>query len=242
MKICIAQTKPIKGEIERNIADHLKLIELAVSHQAQIIIFPELSLTGYEPTLAHSLAIHPQDSRLNEFQFISDTNRITIGVGVPTRNEDGICISMIIFQPFQSRSVYAKKYLHPDEEDFFVHGKNIPVIKVGTINLSLAICYEISVLGHADDAFNSGAEIYVASVAKFVHGIDVATKRLSTIAKKYSIMVLMANCVGQSDGLVCAGKTSVWNTQGELISQLDDHHEGIIIVDTETQAVLAITI
>jgi predicted amidohydrolase len=47
MKICVAQTRPIKGNIQSNIVNHKKLIDLAVSNGAVIVIFPELSLTGY---------------------------------------------------------------------------------------------------------------------------------------------------------------------------------------------------
>ena len=81
----------------------------------------------------------------------------------------------------------------------------------------------------------SGAEIYVASVAKSVNGVDNASKRLSEIATKYAMSALMSNCVGQSDDFESAGKTSVWNHKGLLVGQLDDTNEGIVIYDTVTQ-------
>ena len=238
MKFCIAQTKPIKGNIESNIVRHEKLIEIAIENSAEVIIFPELSLTGYEPTLAHSLAIHPQDNRLTPFQELSDEKGITIGVGIPVRNDGGICISMIVFQPHHSRMVYSKEYLHPDEEDFFIPGKNIPVLKVDTTNMALAICYEISVPQHVDQAFNHGAEIYIASVAKFERGIDAALKRLSEIAYQKSAIVMMANCVGNSDGNICAGKSTVCNKEGKRIAELNAEQEGIIVVDTGTETAI----
>ncbi len=52
MKICVAQTRPVKGDIQGNIENHIKLIDLAVLNGADTIIFPELSITGYEPELA----------------------------------------------------------------------------------------------------------------------------------------------------------------------------------------------
>ncbi|MEQ1587878.1 MAG: carbon-nitrogen hydrolase family protein [Cyclobacteriaceae bacterium] len=123
MKICVAQTKAVTGDILRNIENHKKVIELAVSFGTEVVIFPELSLTGYEPTLAKELASSQDDPRLDEFQIISDTNAVTIGVGMPTKSHTGICISMILFQPKQPRQMYSKKYLHPDEEAFFVANK-----------------------------------------------------------------------------------------------------------------------
>src|SRR5688500_3645217 len=121
MKIGVAQTKPVKGDIQHNLADHKKWIYQAASHGAHLIIFPELSLTGYEPTLAKELATYVDDSRLEELQQISDTKHITIGAGMPIRQQAdaGITISMLIFQPFQPREVYSKQYLHADEIPFF---------------------------------------------------------------------------------------------------------------------------
>ena len=124
MKICIAQTNSVTGDIQTNIENHKKWIEKAVAEEAKIIIFPELSLTGYEPTLAENLATTADDPRLEDFQTISNKSDITIGVGVPTRADAGIHITMVLFQPARGRITYSKKYLHPDEDAFFVSGSS----------------------------------------------------------------------------------------------------------------------
>jgi len=242
VKLSVAQTKPFKGDIQRNIEGHRKLIDLAVSHEVDAIIFPELSLSGYEPTLVKALAITQDDASLDEFQKISDERHIMIGVGVPVKNDEGICISIILFQPDKARLTYSKKYLHPDEEPFFTSGKNGTLITVNGINLALAICYEISMPEHSERAFNLGAKIYIASVAKFVNGIDRAINTLSEIASKYTMTVMMSNCIGQSDGHECAGKSSVWNNKGLLTGQLDNNKEGILIMDMNTHEVISVTI
>jgi len=104
--------------------------------------------------------------------------------------------------------------------------------------IALAICYEISVPEHLKTVLKSGPEIYLASVAKSVKGIDQACERLSDIAKKHSLTVLMSNSIGPADGSVCAGKTSVWNNKGLLVGQLDDTNEGIFVFDTKTHDVV----
>ena len=119
MKICVAQTRPIKGDILANIDHHKKLITLALSNGADTIIFPELSITGYEPELARELATDQNDSRFDVFQEISNDRRINIGIGVPTKNNTGNCISLVLFQPHKPRETHSKKYLHPDEVRFF---------------------------------------------------------------------------------------------------------------------------
>ncbi len=238
MKVCVAQTKPLKGDIQKNIEHHKMLINIAVSHGANMIIFPELSLTGYEPEISKELATTQNDSRFYDFQKISDSNDITIGVGVPTRNNAATSISMILFQPHAARQVYSKKYLHFDEEEFFISGENAACLIHNKNNIALSICYELSVPEHAENAHKNGANIYIASVAKFVNEIDKAVTRLSDIANTYSMTVLMSNCVGQSDGNQWAGKTSILNNKGALQAQLNDTNEGILIIDTDTQQVI----
>jgi len=238
MKVGIAQTRPITADIPRNIQQHKTQIAKAVSSGADILIFPELSLTGYEPTLAQILAVDPDDKKLDVFQQLSDTHRLIIGAGIPTRHGDDVCISMALFQPGKPRQLYSKKYLHADEEPFFVSGQHGPG-RIGE-DTALAICYEISVPQHAEEAHRNGARVYIASVAKFMHGIDKALARLAEIGSSYSMTVLMSNSVGQADGYECAGKSSAWDNKGRLLGQLDGYREGILLLDTDTKEAIEI--
>jgi predicted amidohydrolase len=235
VKVALVQTRPVKGDIASNIADHKRMISLALENNAELIVFPELSVTGYEPELAKELAIDFNDPVLEDFQTISDNSNCVIAVGMPVRQKDGITISLIFFQPGQSRKLYSKKYLHADEESFFVSGFNFPVITINREKISPAICYELSIDEHAAFAHGTGGEIYVASVAKTPAGMEKAIERLETIAKDYSMTVLVTNCVGHCDDFVCGGRSSAWNNKGDLLGELDAVEEGILLMDTLTQ-------
>ncbi|MGB7394618.1 MAG: carbon-nitrogen hydrolase family protein, partial [Pricia sp.] len=232
MKICLAQTKSKKGDIKINIQNHLRWIELAVSENADFIVFPELSLTGYEPELAEALATDQNDARLNVFQEFSDTNRIAIGVGLPTKSESGILISMVIFQPNKPRQTYSKQILHSDEKPYFVAGNKQLILAIGDTKIGLTICYESLRPEHSENAHKLGSELYLASVAKSQGGIEKAYAHFPKIADNYSMPVLMANCTGFCDNFQSAGQTSVWGENGILIGQLDSQNEGILIYDT----------
>jgi predicted amidohydrolase len=242
MKLCVAQTKAVKGDIRSNIENHKKIIDLAITHGADTIIFPELSITGYEPTLAKELAICINDACLNDFQDISNARQLTIGVGMPLTTDTGITISMVLFQPDQERHVYAKKYLHTDEDPYFVSGQSTVSLLGEERDVALAICYELSVPEHVEDAYKCGASIYVASAVKSVGGIDKAVARLAEIGEQYEMTVLLANAVGESDGFECAGRSAVWDNTGMLVEQLDATSEGILVFDTKTRHVAAVTL
>lgn len=237
MKIGIAQTKPIKGDIPANVEAHSQFINLAISAGADCLFFPELSLTGYEPSLAKELAIEVEDYRLDVFQEISNSEELTIGAGIPIRKPNGIGIGMLIFQPNQARQLYSKRYLHVDENAFFVSGEDRPLLAGQNSSIGLAICYEISVSAHPAEACRGGATYYMASVAKSLTGTEKALSTLSEIAQSYAMTTFMANSIGPSDDFTGGGKSSIWNSSGVLLGQLGEDGEGILLLDSDTQKV-----
>ena len=238
MKICVAQIKSIKGNIKANIENHLRWAELAVSEKADFIAFPELSLTSYEPELAKELATEQNDSRLDDFQEFSDKNSIVIAVGLPIKSELGIFISMAIFQPNQKRKFYSKQKLHLDEKPYFIEGKEQIILKVKETKIAPAICYESLQPEHAEKINAMGAELYLASVAKSQVGIEKAYEHFPRIALRYSMPVLMTNCIGFCDNFQSAGQTSVWDKNGVIIEKLDSQNEGIILYDTVSKSII----
>ena len=234
MKISVAQIKPFKGGVEKNITAHLELIELATTEKVSAVFFPELSITGYEPELAKSLATTQKDQRFDVFQKISDLSNVTIGFGAPTVGISKPLVSMILFQPNKERMTYSKQYLYQGEEQYFENGKKPCFIQIDNHKIAPAICYESSVSEHCDAAISQSATIYVAAVMTNVSGINKKLNILSSLAKKHKIIVLMSNFVGISGGSESAGRSSIWNHKGELKGQMNSIEEGLLIYDTDT--------
>jgi len=238
MKLCVAQTRPFKGDIDKNIESHKRLIDVASSNGADIIVFPELSLTSYEPMLCKELATNQEDKRLEIFQTLSDTKQITICAGLPTTGSSGVQISMVIFQPNKDRQTYSKQHLHADELPYFVNGQYQVILTIKNKNIAPAICYESLLPEHSENVSKKGAEIYIASVAKSFNGVAKAFKHYPDIAKQYSMTVLMSNCVGNCDNFDSAGRSSIWSKSGLLLGQLNDTKEGVLIIDTDTEEII----
>ncbi len=83
--ISVAQTCPVKGNVNANLDEHLRLTELAASEGAQVVMFPELSLTGYEIALAEALAFSEHDPRLATLIDTAASHSLTLIVGAPVR-------------------------------------------------------------------------------------------------------------------------------------------------------------
>ncbi|WP_445749234.1 GNAT family N-acetyltransferase [Polaribacter sp.] len=235
MKICIAQTNSEKGNIQRNIENHLEFIERAIKLKADLILFPELSITNYEPDLAKELATEIESNIFSPFQEISNTNKITIGIGMPTKSLEGINISMLIFQPNKEKTVYSKQMLHTDELPYFVCGKNQTFLTINGVKIAIGICYETLQREHFLNAKNQGTDIYIASVAKSKGGIEKAYRHFPQIANEFNTPILMSNCVGHCNNFMSVGQSAVWNKKGELIEQLDTNNQGLLIYDTQTE-------
>lgn len=97
MKICGAQTKPVKGDISANIENHKKLIDRAVANRTDIVISPELSLTGYEPELAHQRNLtHPHASVRSSFSRTKRGKHILRDTCIPMKRNSLFAEQMII--------------------------------------------------------------------------------------------------------------------------------------------------
>lgn len=235
MKLTAAQILSTPGQIEENIGKHLDVIRLAASRGADVLVFPELSLTGYEPGLAQTLAVQPADQRFDQFQVASDRYGMLIAVGVPTKGAKGIEISMLCFQPGLERTSYSKQQLHPDELPFFTAGTEQVVLRHADQVMAPAICYESLQAIHAEQAAASGAGVYLASVAKSERGVTSAYSHYPTIAKMHSMTVLMANCVGPADTFIGAGRSAIWSSDGDLVGSADAFQEALVAYDTGTR-------
>lgn len=239
MRICIAQTRSVKGHVERNIRNHLNFVEQAAEHGCQLIVFAELSLTNYEPGLAQQFVSDTDESIFQPFQELADNHGITIALGAPTKAANGLHISMLIFQAKQERTVYSKQLLHTDELPYFIGAENQSCFSMEGTNIGFGICYETLQLEHFINAKEQGAEIYMASVAKSDSGVEKAVKHFSEVSETYNTPILMANAVGASHNFVSAGQSAIWSKDGRLLAQLGRTEQGFIVYDTITETATA---
>jgi predicted amidohydrolase len=232
MIVCAAQMRTEAGDFEANTAKHLELIRLAADLGANLIFFPELSLTGYEPRLAKSLATDSGDPRLDVFQKCSDEDRLIIGVGIPVAADSGVQIGMAWFRPGEARGAYAKQQLHSDEDPYFVPGMGQLLLECEGCSLAPAICFESLQMNHADNAAAMAANVYLASAAKPASGLATAMAQYPAIARKHRTFVIISNSVGKCDDFISVGQSAAWNEGGELLAQMDAESEGVVALDT----------
>lgn len=240
MKLCAVQLASLKGDLPGNLQRHLVCIEQAAALGAELVVFPELSLTGYEPSVARQAALPVTSPRLDPLQAACDRLGITVAVGLPLPTPDGIRIGMPIFCPEAPRQAYAKQRLHDDELPYFTPGHQALLLEVGEHRVAPAICYESMFLAHAAVARERGADLYLVSVAKTAKGIREGYAHYPEVARELGMPVLMANCVGPADTFIGAGGSAAWDSQGHLLASLDAHSEGLIVLDTRSASAITL--
>lgn len=232
MKLATAQTIPKDGNINANIDDHYRLTKDAANKGAKLILFPEMSLTGYTREDAEKLAFTPGDERLDALMRLAEQEDIVIVAGAPLLMTDNLHIATFILQPGKRPEVYVKQYLHSGEEFFFSasHDHN-PVFKLADERFACAICADIEHTAHPEQAALQNTTCYLASLFYTPAGISSGHNKLSTYAKHYSMGVLVANFGGMSSNIDSGGKSGYWNEQGEIVKILEPKGEELLIID-----------
>ncbi len=237
MILAAAQTKPTRGNIDANLADHYRLINLAVQNEAQLIVFPEMSITGYEREMAQKLAFQKDDVRLNHLQKLASENNITIVAGAPIQIESQLFIGQFIVAPDNSISIYTKQFLHEGEDEFFQSSFDYnPMISIENQKISFAICADIDNPPHPENARKRETNIYIASIFFSPNGIPNAYSHLQSYAEQHKMNVLMSNFSGESWGSPSAGQSAFWNNKGELVGQMNDSDSGLLLVENKNDS------
>ncbi|RZJ50763.1 MAG: carbon-nitrogen hydrolase family protein [Flavobacterium sp.] len=234
MILAAAQTKPKRGDIDSNLLDHYRLIKLAAEKGADLIAFPELSISGYERENAVELAFTKDDSRIDHLKELAVEHNIIIIAGAPIQTETEMFIGEFIIFPDNSVSIYTKQFLHEGEDEFFQSSFDYnPMITIEDQKISFAICADIDNPLHPENASKKETSIYIASIFFSPNGIPNAYRDLQNYAEKHKMNVLMANFSGESWGYPSGGKSAFWNKEGELIAQMNDSDSGLLLVENK---------
>ncbi len=214
-----AQCAVQAGDLAANLALHLDFMRRARELGAALIVFPELSLSGYEPALASALAQTADSPLLDPLCSLAIEAAMTVVVGLPLRvaGHDKPQIAACILHPDGSRAIYTKQYLHAGEEQFFIAGQGGALLLIEDNLVALSVCADFAHGDHPAQAAEHGAQVYAASVLIGEGGYPRDSALLQGYAQHHAMAVLMANHGGPTGGWAAAGRSAFWNEQGSCI-------------------------
>jgi predicted amidohydrolase len=206
------------------------MIKQSSGYHADIVVFPELSMTGYELDLAAKLAFSPEPSNFKELSQASVENQIIVIAGCPlqTRSSSKPTIGAVVCFPNGAVEFYSKQYLHPGEENFCSCGATDYLFNINGYQIALAICADFTKPEHSKQAKKLGADIYLVSALISEKGYAHDSKILSEIASGHGFPVLLSNHISETGGWKTGGKSSAWNSHGECVIEDSFRKSGLI--------------
>lgn len=231
LTLAAAQSVSIAGDVLANIQRHLVFMRAAREQGVQLLVFPELSLTGYEPSLAAALAIAPGDGLLTPLREMARALRMTAVVGMPIRlaPDAGVAIGALVLGADGSLAVYTKQHLHAGEEVAFVAGQGGALLELEAQRIALAVCADFCHASHPRAAAHAGASVYAAGVLISENGYAADTALLQGYAIEHGLLVVMANHGGPSGGWACAGRSAIWAADGRLLAAAPGLGEALVV-------------
>lgn len=235
-KIAAAQSCSLPGDISANALLHADFIATAHAAAVNLLVFPELSLSGYELPLLNACTVHPSDECLAPIRSMVKKTGMTVVVGAPLAAGAGFpAIAAFTFYPDGSSSIYRKQYLHPGEEQYVSAGKSGSGIhRMHHESFALAICADTAHQSHAQAAVATGASLYLAGVLVSLAGYAADAGNLQRYATQFNMGVLMANHGGPSGGYVSAGRSAFWAAGGKLVVAAPGTGNHLVVVSKES--------
>jgi NAD+ synthase (glutamine-hydrolysing) len=240
LRIVLAQTNLMVGDISGNL---IKLIGAAKSARdalsADIIVFPELSITGYPPEdlLLRKAFIDAATEALYEFK--EQVHDIYCVVGHPYATEQGLYNACSVIHNGAILGRYAKQHLPNygvfDEDRYFKPGATSCVVTILGIPVGITICEDLWFDQPVKQAMKLGARLILAPNAS-PYEIDKHAQRQLILTKRSTtnnVPIIYNNCVGGQDELVFDGGSMVTDATGKLCQHAGFFKEVLLPVDIE---------
>ena len=239
--MALAQIDTTVGDIAGNVAKVQEHIARARHQGAELVVFPELAVTGYPPEDLLLKEHFLSDARTALQRLAAETKDIVALVGFPERAED-VYNAAAVLAGGEVRGVYRKTYLPNygvfDEERYFQSGSRGAVIQVGDVAVGLTICEDIwepgpplsdEALAGATVIVNLSASPYYASKGEERENMLIQRARDSLAA------VVFCNLVGGQDELVFDGHSVVIDHDGTVIARAHQFREELIVATIDPE-------
>jgi len=238
MRIALAQVNVTVGDLPANRRRVVEGILRAKAWQADIVIFPELVVTGYPP---EDLLLKPQfiaDNLAVLHGLSSLTQGLMAVVGFVDRDRRGrLGDAAAVFADGRRVGIYHKRFLPNygvfDEKRYFVAGDRSLVINRHGVTLGVTICEDLWEEPPCRDLAKAGCELVVNLSASPYHAgkLHLRQRLFAARARANRVAIAYCNLVGGQDELVFDGGSLVINAGGRVIATARQFEEELLLVD-----------
>jgi predicted amidohydrolase len=249
-RLSLGQLAPRLGDVQANLRLHLQMIEEARDHGSELVLFPELSLTGYQlKDIVPDVALQP---RMPEWEQLQEASRgLSVGVGLVEESTDHhFYNSYVFFEDGKVSHVHRKVYLPTyglfEEGRLYAAGERIRAFDSRLGRCGVLLCEDI---WHPSTLYilsMDRAEVVIAAAASPIRGadmgeegsnIDVWNTALKMYSQLFSCTMILVNRVGFEDGLSFWGGSRVLAPGGIRLFEAPLLETGLYHCEFDRQAV-----
>jgi NAD+ synthase (glutamine-hydrolysing) len=242
MRLALAQMNSVVGDIDGNRARIAGRLEEARIAGADLVLFPELVVTGYPP---EDLLLRPafiRAARRSVEALAAETRGIAALVGAPHLDAD-LHNACYVLADGEIRAVYRKRFLPNygvfDEDRYFAPAHDLLLLRFGEVLVGPTVCEDIWQPGPpATDLALAGAQLVAnISASPFHVGKDREREEMLRVrARDNACFVALCNAVGGQDELIFDGHSVVLDDEGEVVARAPGFEETLLVVDLDPVA------
>ncbi|MEU4337108.1 carbon-nitrogen hydrolase family protein [Micromonospora lupini] len=212
MRLAVAQPPCVPLDVAQNARAHADAVRAA---RARVVVFPELSLTGYE---WDGPAVPVDDTRLTPLVRACAEEGTLALAGAPVAGDH---IGVLAVTGDGARVAYRKMWLGGTEAERFQPGDTPSVLDVDGWRIGLAVCKDTGVAAHAQRTAALGIDVYAAGVLEMACDAAVPDERARRIATTHGVWVAMASFAGSTGGgyTEAAGRSAIWTPRGDVAAR-----------------------
>ncbi|MFJ3878183.1 carbon-nitrogen hydrolase family protein [Streptomyces sp. NPDC090077] len=234
MKIAAAQLTCVPADTTANSANAAALAARARGQGAELVVFPEFTLTGYE---LDALAADPglwladaEDPRLDGLR--STGTAVAVNAALRTAGPRPAIATLVYDADGAHLTTYAKQHLYQQEQDGFAAGSADGRFELGGVRFSLGVCFDNHFPDLAGRAAADGCTVHLAS-SLYGTGAGIAERAdvHPGIARDHGLYVVLANHVGPAGPWTGCGGAAVWAPDGTLLAEAGADGPDVVTAD-----------
>jgi predicted amidohydrolase len=245
-RVGLGQINPALGNLSRNLAIYQEIFAQAKKEQVDLLIFPELGLTGYFlRDMVPEVALKEDSAIITELKELSQ--EIPIATGWVEESKEHLFYNAAIYlEAGEIKHIHRKVYLPTygmfDEQRYFARGKKLRAFDTRFGRIALLICEDLWHPSTAYIAFQDGADLLLVLSSSPGRGVDLGEKLTifdtwetinKAYAKLFSQFILFANRVGYEDGVSFWGGSEIINPEGRQIAKGGYFQEELVVGEVD---------
>lgn len=246
MKIALVQMNSEKGDIEKNLESTKKYFKQAIDDGADVVVFPEMSITGYFTSEKYlEKALNLESKVILDIISLTKNNNATIIFGIAESLGENFYITQVVAELGKITGVYRKHNIMEDETNFFTPSNTEQIFYKNNLKYGITICADIDLPNLYKKYAQLGCNFIIECASPDLHGSREqrdwedgynwwrknCIEKIGKYSKDNNIKIAVVTQSGRNKEDDFPGGGYLFSENGEIIVETDNYKQEILIVN-----------